>query len=137
MPPLALSIQGLLHRPDHWLDKLFRCCCHRVCATCSTYKYINMAMTNDLFISHFKVARSVKSLLLATSFEFSDLAKYGSNRIFDASAKLPQATEGWERSEEMSHSAFNEAFATELPFPEYLAKNPSMGRVLRKLREGH
>jgi 6-hydroxytryprostatin B O-methyltransferase len=91
-----------------------------------------MATTNGLFISAFtnRVAHSATSLLLATSPEFSGWATYVSNQIFDASAKLPQATKRWGRSEEMFHSAFNEAFATELPFLEYLAKNPVIGRVL-------
>jgi 6-hydroxytryprostatin B O-methyltransferase len=95
-------------------------------------RIIHMAMTNGLFISPLpdRVAHSATSLLLSTSPEFSGWATYVSDQIFDASAKLPEATKRWGRSEEISHSAFNEAFATVVPFPEYLAKNPAMGKVL-------
>ena len=91
-----------------------------------------MAMTNGLFTLPFpdRIAHSATSLLLSTSIEFSGWATYVSDQIFDASTKLPEATKRWGRSEETFHSAFNEAFATAVPFPAYLAKNPAMGKVL-------
>lgn len=91
---------------------------------------IRMAMTSGLFTPHSpsRVGHSATSLLIATSPEFAAWATCATEHMFNASAKLAQANERWGRSEEMCHSAFNMAFATELPFPEYLAQTPAMGR---------
>lgn len=91
-----------------------------------------MAATSGLFEFHSAdtIGHSAASLLHANSPPFTAWNTCVSQYVFNASAQLPATTELWGDSRDPTHSPFNLAFSSTLPFGKFLAGNPSIARVM-------
>ncbi|KAJ5993665.1 O-methyltransferase [Penicillium sp. IBT 35674x] len=93
---------------------------------------LRMAATSGLFKFHSSdtIGHSAASLLHANSSQFTAWNTCVSQYVFNASAQLPAATQLWGDSCDPTHSPFNLAFNSALPFGKFLADNLPIAQVM-------
>ncbi|KAJ5794557.1 O-methyltransferase [Penicillium paradoxum] len=91
---------------------------------------LRMVATSGLFEFHSSdtIGHSATSLLHVDSPPFAAWTTCVSQYVFNASSQLTAATELWGNSRDPTHSPFNLAFNSTLPFGKFLADTPSIAR---------
>ena len=89
-----------------------------------------MAITSGLFTEPEtnRIAHTATSSLLATNADFAGWATCVTDEIYESSSKMGWAVERWPKSTLPSHSAFNLAYGTSMPFIDYMRQSPSLSK---------
>ncbi|KAE8141739.1 S-adenosyl-L-methionine-dependent methyltransferase [Aspergillus pseudotamarii] len=97
---------------------------------CQLRSVVRMAMTSGLFLESPSqhVSHSATSALLRNDADFHDWAVTMSDLSVPAAFAMVEAHERWPDSVEGSHTAYNIAVDTELPFFQHLAEHPDRKR---------
>lgn len=90
-------------------------------------RILRYCMTNRLFEEELadNVAHTPYSAVLVTAPAARNMVEYGCEETFPASAKLVEAHEKWDDSEEPDQTAYNLAHHTKLPMFEHIAQYES------------